>query len=318
MNSSPPVWQVSGGPASRTYAQLFLDHGVALIGPGDPGPWWPGRPDGDFDGSYVRRLALEMQTGDWIILRTGTATIHSVGIVASDYLYLPHFDDVNGWDLQHARRVRWAKSLTPYTFGASFFGANPPRLAQVNQPELLEYVRRVIHSPPTRWQTEPLPPLSPEEPALDHPPPAIADLVAHALDLAPLYDDAHRFGERPAEHEMVAHYVVPLLRALGWPLERIALEWRRIDVALFHRLPRTPENCHFIIEAKRLGAGVEGSLQQGIDYLTALGICRDIVVTDGLRYRLYAADEEYQPVAYANLTRLKQPSLALFDRIRRT
>ncbi len=29
------VWQISGGPASRAYAEVFLRHGVALIGPGD-------------------------------------------------------------------------------------------------------------------------------------------------------------------------------------------------------------------------------------------------------------------------------------------
>ncbi len=37
------IWQVSAGPADRSYADRFLEHGVALIGPGDTGPW---RPDG--------------------------------------------------------------------------------------------------------------------------------------------------------------------------------------------------------------------------------------------------------------------------------
>ncbi len=31
------VWQISGGPASRSYADVFLRHGVGLIGPGDAG-----------------------------------------------------------------------------------------------------------------------------------------------------------------------------------------------------------------------------------------------------------------------------------------
>jgi hypothetical protein len=34
---SPHVWQISGGPASRSYADVFLRRGVGLIGPGDPG-----------------------------------------------------------------------------------------------------------------------------------------------------------------------------------------------------------------------------------------------------------------------------------------
>src|SRR5207249_5545845 len=39
------VWQISAGPASRSYADVFLKHGVALIGPGDAGLWKPERDD---------------------------------------------------------------------------------------------------------------------------------------------------------------------------------------------------------------------------------------------------------------------------------
>lgn len=48
-----------------------------------------------------------------------------------------------------------------------------------------------------------------------------------------------------------------------------------------------------------------------------LGRPVDVVVTDGIRYRLYAAEQGFAPVAYANLSRLKQPALELFDRLRR-
>ena len=106
-NSS--IWQLAGGPASRPYAEVFLRHGVGLIGPGDAGPWKPERGDDEFEGGFVRRFASEMQVGVLALLRTGMATITAVGIVASDYMYLNQFDDVNGWDLQHARRIRWCK-----------------------------------------------------------------------------------------------------------------------------------------------------------------------------------------------------------------
>ena len=46
--------------------------------------------------------------------------------------------------------------------------------------------------------------------------------------------------------------------------ERIAVKWRYIDVTVFKALPRIPENCPFVIEAKRLGAGVEGALVEQI------------------------------------------------------
>ena len=86
---------------------------------------------------------------------------------------------------------------------------------------------------------------------------------------------------------------------------------------MFRCLPRVSENCQFVIEAKRLGSGVEGALDQARGYVEALGVLRDIVVTDGIRYRMYAADRGFAPVAYANLVRLKQPATELFARMRR-
>ena len=121
---------------------------------------------------------------------------------------------------------------------------------------------RPFASPPTDWQAGALPGLPEEESELETPPGELRDIVAQVHDLAGLYWDGDAFGERPMEDELVAHYVVPFLRALGWPVERIAIKWRNIDVCVFSALPRTPENCYYLIEAKRLGAGVEGALEQ--------------------------------------------------------
>jgi hypothetical protein len=135
--------------------------------------------------------------------------------------------------------------------------------------------------------------------------------------LLPLYWDGTAFGSQPTEDELVAHFVIPLLRALGWPVEKLAVKWRNIDVCAFSALPRSADTCHFLIEAKRLGAGVEGALQQAKQYATLLGQPRDIVVTDGIRYRMYAAASDYVPTAYANLARLKRSALDLFLRMKR-
>lgn len=310
------IWHLSAGPSLRTYADLLLTFQVALVGPGDAGPWRPERSDDEFDGAAVRLLASEAQVGDVVVLREGTAKIVSIGLIASDYLYLPQFDDVNGWDLQHGRRVRWS-GHAPYTFATLLFGSATPAFGAVTQPELVDYVRRFMNSALRNWQIAVLPPLPPEEPPLADVPEEIADLVGQALDLSSMQATPDYFGDPPAEHEMVAHFVVPLLRALGWPPERIALEWHRIDVAVFHRLPRTPENLAFVVEAKRPHRGVESHLQQARDYLHALGVERDVVVTDGLRYRLYAADQQYVPMVYANLERLKQSGLELIEYLKR-
>ena len=86
---------------------------------------------------------------------------------------------------------------------------------------------------------------------------------------------------------------------------------------MFRALPRIPENCHLVIEAKRLGAGVEGALEQAKGYVEALELPRDVVVTDGVRYRMYDAEHAFRPLAYANLARLKQPAAELFARMQR-
>ncbi len=311
------VWQVSAGPTDRSYADQFLNHGVALIGPGHTGPWSSERSDREFEDVVVRRFATELVVGDVVLLRTGRSTICAVGLVASDYQYLPHFDDVNGWDLQHARRMRWIELPEPYDFGGRVFGASPPRLSRVQSENVVEYVNRFVESPPTDWQTRSLPSLPPEELPLEAPPHELEELVAQVNDLVELYWNPDSFGERPMEDELVALYVVPFLRRLGWPVERIAVKWRHIDVSVFSKLPRVPEHCHYLIEAKRLGAGVEGALGQAIGYVSDLGIQCDVVVTDGIRYRMYDANRNFEPVAYANLARLKQSSLELFKCMRR-
>ena len=311
------IWQLAGGPASRPYADVFLKHGVGLIGPGDAGPWKPERSDDEFEGGFVRRFANEMQVGDVLLLRTGMDSILAVGIVASDYLHLNQFDDVNGWDLQHARRVRWSKLPGEYTFDSAVFGATPARCSRIWNEEVKDFAERFLNSPPTHWQEAPLPELPPEEPDIEELPPFLDGLVAKANDLVGLYWNRQKFGDLPTEDELVAHFVVPFLRNLGWPTERISVKWRRIDIAVFKSLPRSPENCRFVIEAKRLGAGVEGALEQAKGYVNELGVPCDIIVTDGIRYRMYACDREFEPVAYANLVRLKRSAVKLFDRMRR-
>ncbi len=93
------------------------------------------------------------------------------------------------------------------------------------------------------------------------------------------------------------------------------MKWRNVDVAVFHALPRTPGNCRFVIEAKRFDAGVEGALAQAKDYLEKLGVSRDVIVTDGIRYRMYSSKNDFEPLAYANLIRLKKSATGLFEHL---
>lgn len=311
------VWQVSAGPTKRRYSKVLLRYGVALIGPGNTGPWRPDRSDDAFEGSTIRRFAIEAQAGDPVVMRIGTSGITAVGLFAGEYQHLPQFDDVFGWDLQHGRRVHWCALPEDYEFGTTVFGGMPTRFSAVGRTEVVEYVERFLNSPPTEWQSGLLPALPALEPALGEPPAAVSDLVALAHDVHELYwSDAH-FGELPREDELLVHFVVPLLRQLGWPPERIAIKWRNADVTAFRALPRAQENVHLLFEAKRLGEGIEFALDQARGYLDALGVARDVIVTDGIRYRYYEAARDFAPAAYANLANLKQSAVHLFDKLRR-
>ena len=161
-------------------------------------------------------------------------TLRAIGLIAGEYEYIDRFDDVNGWDLPHARRVRWFRLPDEYDFGRPVF-AGRHRFARVQVPDVVDYARRFIDSPPTAWQTAALPELPDEEAALSEMPDAIAKLVGLAQDLHSLYWSTEYFGDRPCEDELVAHFRRPLLRALGWPPERIAVKWRHVDVAAFTR-----------------------------------------------------------------------------------
>lgn len=311
------VWQIGGGSAGKSCADDFLRYGVALIGPGDLGPW-PGAYAKDKTTRFIRQFAEETQVGDIVILRQGRSAVRAVGIIASEYRYLPQFEDVDGWDLQHGRRVRWFLLPEPYEFDTPVFGANPTRYSGVGMAEVVAYAKRFIQSPPTDWQIAQLPDIPNQEADLDSIPPQIEAVVASARDLVPLYWNPPEFGDLPTEDELIGHFVIPLLRALGWSKELIAIKWRRVDITLFDRLPRQPDNARLVIEAKRFDTGFEAALRQARGYLKDLKIQRNVLVTDGIRYRLYAHEKAFAPVAYANLSRLKKSAQILFENIKRT
>jgi len=311
------VWQIAGGPSSRSYVDVFLKYGVALIGPGDSGRWTPERGDEEFEGRFVRQFANEVKIGDVFLLRKSISTICATGIVASEYMYCNQFDDVNGWDLQHGRRVCWYKLPQEYKVSNRVFGSSPSRFSKVHSEEMIDFTRRFVNSPPFDWQTAQLPALPEEEPLLNEVPDYLQEIVSYANDLYPIMWDREKYPDHPSEDELIAHLVVPFLRALGWQPENIAVQWQYIDVAVFDTLPRTPKNCRFIIEAKRLGAGVEGALEQVRNYVQKLTSSTDVVVTDGIRYRMYSSKNNFDPLAYANLVRIKKPALELFERMKR-
>jgi hypothetical protein len=275
--------------------------------------WQSRRSDFDFDGSWVRRFATEPKVGDVILLRIGTDNVVAVGVIASDYQYLEQFDDVHGWDLQHARRVRWRVLPSPQVFSSRVFGANPPRFSRVNSDEVVLFANEVMAIEIDAWQSSPLPALPSFEPAWENPPQWLNGLVGLAQDWSRMIWQEQKFF--PSEDEMLVHFVVPLFRSIGWPQELLAVQWNYIDLAVFRSLPRTPENCCLVVEAKRLGIGAESALKQAVDYAAKLRNGCDVLLTDGFRYRLYSAAQDFEPKEYANLLALKESAAHLVERM---
>lgn len=104
----------------------------------------------------------------------------------------------------------------------------------------------------------------------------------------------------------MAYLVVPILRALGWTPQKMAIEWHNVDLALFDQLPREDKNLAVVVEAKKKDNSCLTAKSQAQGYADGKDNCKRLIVTDGLRYGTYLKTEnEYILYAYFNLVSLK-------------
>ena len=326
------VWQIAAGDTNRSYAELCLKWGVVLFGPGERGRWpecedrlrgdrWSSRKIG-----MIRKYHEEIQNGDIVVLRLGTSEVYGVGKVEGPVEWYDDFGDIDGWDIQLVRRVRWiwkpADDGKPKRFsaGALKWGDTVHKLNRSGP--VFEWLSEL----PER-DTD-LPELPPSckpgncAPRIDIPElaehlfdqgtaaGAISELTDGILGLKQIASWYRRRDAEPSERETVAYLTVPLLRTLGWTPQRMAVEWGRIDIALFDKLPRDDANLAVVVEVKQLGYSCFSAKSQAIRYAEEAGrdSCRRAVVTDGIRYGIYVRDKNgtfpSTPAAYMNLNRM--------------
>ena len=107
------IWQVAAGNGVKNYTKRCLQQNVIIIGPGNHGAWpdceKPMREAGVTSRGVgiCRRFAEDMKPGDIVVLRVGTQQVYGVGELVGNYDWSDTFSNVQGWDLQHFRRVRW-------------------------------------------------------------------------------------------------------------------------------------------------------------------------------------------------------------------
>lgn len=332
MSGTTTIWQIASGDGGRDYSRFLIQHDLMLLGPGAPGEYTPERyapviASGQLTkekASALGRFRTEVHPGDRVLLRKGRRVV-AIGVVADPgYQWNEAFDDVSGWDLQHTHRVCWKRELSGELEirqrNRSLFGGRImiPMFTRVEDEQVLSPIRDLL-TQLSGCDLRPLP----------KPPSAVLDDAALGRELfskglsnratedvifainrqrrlLEWYADHGRASRRPSEHEVVAHMVLPLLLALGWSEQLLAVEWNRIDLAGFSAAPTTGENCSLVCETKGLGHGLSDVLDQALNYVERLELssCRRILLTEGGRYYVYSrreAEWSHEPAAYFNV-----------------
>lgn len=317
------LWQVGAGDTERDYQEICLRHDVMIAGPGRDGPYEVGKYQsyGDIDNS-LRRMCLNARAGDVVLLRIGTGKVISVGVVADDQAsWLEAFGDIDGWDLQHVRRIRWIDG-TAKEFPVTTFGTKVRTFTAVNVPVLRAWVESIEVRPGALTRDlKALPELAEEltedklarrlyvEGLSSESVDRLVGRFASLRRVAAWYSNPEkRPAGRPSESETVAYLVLPLLFSLGWSEQTAAVEWNRVDVALFSGMPSADATLTCVVEAKLLGRSVFSPFGQALAYAVRDGRenCRRLVVTDGIRYAVHERQEQgFVLSAYLNLLRLR-------------
>lgn len=317
------LWQVGAGDTERSYGELCIRHDVMIAGPGSLGPFDDKlyADTGDIKNS-LRRLCIDAQPGDIVLLRIGTGQVLAVGEIAEEPTgWSEAFGDVDGWDLQHFRRVRWFAE-TSKAFPPTTLGTKARTFAGVNVPSIRRWVASLDPAPSDlRRKLAPLPlagqALGESELArrlfveglaseyVDR----LTERFASLRRVASWYKSPEKQPyKRPSEHETVAYLVLPFLFSLGWSEQTAAVEWNRVDVALFDRMPSEDSTLTCVVEAKLLNRSVFSAIGQAVTYANHPNrrMCNRLIVTDGIRYTLHFREgPAFRLAAYLNILRLR-------------
>lgn len=311
------IWQVSAGDGSRDYTKVFMEYGVILVGPGSDGPYFEApeiykNKEHNSYRDFTVVLAEEIAEGDIIVLKRPYSKkweIIAIGEVVSPYSHEQVFCDVDGWDLQHCRKVKWktseSKEIVP--------GFRRGTLCRVWNDGAVKKVNELWGE----WgfiQSSELPTI-PSKMLVDE---LIDSLIVNGMPIRNaevLADTLWKLkrvakwytghGEDVGEHEIRTFLIIPLLLSLGWAEQKIKIEWNNIDVSLFSHVYRKKTQPEIIIESKRLWHGLRYAPEQALGYANNYPLVKKFIVTDGIRYKLYEREgDNWTFTAYINLLEL--------------
>jgi len=323
------VWQIAAGRSGRDYRSLFFAHDVMVMGPS----WYGSAMETDYSegtgatlGNQIESFATGPAPGDRVIMRLGQS-ITGVGEIprgeSNQYSFDDSFRTVYGWDLRHTRRVKWAppNRLGPLKH-MSFKAIQQPTFTKVRNSRIVAaassmparvFDRPLKKKPATNSSTYTEEELGEELFRAGIGSRNTTDIYAalrQADNLCSWYQEDGS-GQRPTEHEVVSHIVLPLFLGLGWSHQQMAVEWNNIDVAFFARTPTREENCVMVLEAKGMGQGLDDVLNQPTRYVERHGLrrVRYIVVTNGQVFMVHARSHgswASSPIAFLDVSCLQK------------
>ncbi|WP_221931809.1 hypothetical protein [Thalassomonas sp. M1454] len=314
-------WQQACGDTERNYAAVCFKWGVVLNGPGELGPLpdsydkYLAKGVGKKKLTDINRFAYEMKEGDIVVLRLGTKDVLGIGVIKGNYVWHDSFGDIDGWDLQQIRRVQWLWTNidAPKKF-ETYALKQGDTTQQLTSPQVLDWVDGLELDFDTPTNLPDIPTSAPERLNINQISEALFDQGVSSTyidNLSKEIDELIRIAKwyqkytSPSEHETVTYLAVPLLRALGWTPQKMAIEWNKVDIALFNQLPRQNENLNTVVEAKKKGNSCLMAFSQAESYASDKPNCNRLIVTDGLRYGVYIKSQSiFKLHAYMNLTRM--------------
>ena len=308
------IWQHAAGDWDHRHDKICFKWNVILSG-------------------GARHLKNEMKDGDIVVLKLGRTTLLAIGVLR-EYEWCEEFNDIDGWQLGHTRRVSWLwRADSPEKYPDWTFNMGTTKRLSKSSRIFSQRIGPVLAAVDDSVECK-------EIGSLDFP--NRSDLEAEEIasylfeqglpgDAIRMLLDQHgsfsqmakwysRDWKSASEHETVCHLVVPLLKVLGWTPQRIGLGFNRVDVALFARLPRQAKNVSVVIEAKQVHGACLSAISQAKGYAKRYRNCSRIIVTDGLRYGIYIRrgekwSDELEPYAYLNVTRPRS-SYPIYDDLR--
>ncbi len=256
-----------------------------------------------------------MQTGDLVILKRPYGNeweIVAVGKVRSDYFHTEVFEDVEGWDLQHCRKVKWKRPADSTIISGLRRGTLFRVKKQIPREKAQKIWKNGVAVPSERipelaedLEDEQLIDLLMVSGLSGNDADIITRTIWRIRRLAKWYAS---HGKDVGEHKIRTFLIVPLLIALGFPEQRIKIEWNNIDISIFESpFPSKQENPVIILETKRLHDGLRYAPNQARDYVQDYPNCCFFIVSNGIHYKLFERIEgKWLFRAYANLLSLKR------------